>query len=89
MLHTENDEWNACQLQDDDYCFIYFAYNYDTDEVRVQRTRGSIIVRHFMLTVSASSSSLSRPLPFNRGRTISIRWVAWVGPLDSCGPRDV
>jgi len=24
---------------------------------------------------------MSRPLPFNRGRTTSIRYVAWVGPL--------
>lgn len=34
-----SDEWHACHVRDDDYCFIHFAYNYDTEEVRVQRTK--------------------------------------------------
>ena len=37
-----SDEWHTCHVRDDDYCFIHFAYNYDTDEVRVQRTKGSM-----------------------------------------------
>jgi len=40
VAETGGDHWHACHIRDDDYCFIHFAYNYSSDEVKVQRTKG-------------------------------------------------
>lgn len=39
------DSWHSCRLRDDDYCFIHFAYNYGSDDVQVQRTKGFVAIR--------------------------------------------
>ena len=36
-----SDQWHTCYLRDDDdHCFFRFRYNYKTDAVLVQRTKG-------------------------------------------------
>jgi len=52
------DEWHTCHVRDDDYCFIHYAYNYDTNEVMVQRTKGSVFAPSVDLLIFTQETQL-------------------------------
>ena len=40
-MFSEAEDRKLCQFRDEDDCMFYFTYEYDSEKVRAQRTKGN------------------------------------------------